>query len=490
MKLTKVIIVSPKDIYDYFTSVYDDWDTQIPVETIENMWAGLQNGSLSPESSIVIFTDAYLTDYADELSTAIATFAPEAMVLVLFYDISNKTYLEQLINQKRHELGITPANFYSVSAAGDVGQEIYDAYLAYNNDIQNPQPNHQQAYHNADHAESAGTGVYQNIPQTETDVNYQPSQVASSSPEKRGLVVASTSSKGGSGKTTVAICTASMIYHASALAVKNGLRTEPLNVCIVDMDIRDGQIGFLLGQSAPTALNIFLTSDKTQETIKQNLIYDDRLGVYALLAPKRARTADYLSPEFYQDIIQKLRQMFDVVVLDTSVNYLDALLSKVVLPISDAVMFVTNLSVGSVYGMNRWMDEVTSPVESGGSGIPKTKIGIVVNQSAPDLGIDQDLLKHAAAGAELLVAIPLDSGAVIAASNHNRLSDIILNHATISPAYYSIVKQLLPNEALVEPLNDSSQVSGNHSNSSQNKKPSTGAPIKQNKRPRKKGLFR
>lgn len=485
-KLTKVIIVSPKDIYDYFTSVYPDWDTQIPVETINDMWSGLQNGSLSAESSIVVFTDAYLTDYADELSTAIATFSPEALVLVLFYDIDNRPQLETIVERKRRELNLPKANFYSVNAAADVGEEIYAAYVAYGQDVQNPDG--QAAYHTPVDAAPAAEGVYGDIPQATNEVEYQAPVTASiqTATEHRGLVVASTSSKGGSGKTTVALCTASMIYHASRLAVEQGLRAKPLSVCIVDMDTRDGQIGFLLGQSVPTALNIFLATDKTPETIMQNLIFDERLGIHALLAPKRARTADYLSPEFYQDIIQKLRGMFDVVVLDTSVNYLDALLGKVVLPISDAVMFVTNLSVGSVYGMNRWMDEVTSPVENGGSGISKNKIGIVVNQSAPDLGIDQELLKHAAAGAELLVAIPLDSGSVIAASNHNRLSDIILAHPLISPAYYQIVQQLLPNEKTVAPMDvlSSSGVSAPVKN---NVKPAT-KPVEKKKKG--KGLFR
>lgn len=485
--MTKVIIVSPKDVYDYFTSVFQDWDTQIPVETIDDMWNGLQSGGISPESEIVVFSDAYLTDYSDELSTAIATFAPEAMVLVLFYDIENLQALRDLVEEKRRTLNIAAANIYPINASGDVGQEIYDAYVAYGEDQQTP--DQQAAYHASSDFTPAAEGVYQDIPVSTQTVNYE-APATNAGPAftnaHRGLVVASTSSKGGSGKTTVAICTASMIYHASKLAVDHGLRDKPLRVCIVDMDTRDGQIGFLLGQSVPTALNIFLATDKTPATIESNLVYDERLGIYALLAPKRARTADYLSPEFYQDIIQKLRGMFDVVVLDTSVNYLDALLGKVVLPIADAIMFVTNLSIGSVYGMNRWMDEVTSPIDSGGSGINKSKIGIVINQSAPNLGIDQDLLKHAAAGAELLVAIPLDSGAVIAASNHNRLSDIILQHAGISPAYYSVVKQLLPQEALIEPMSELGM-----SDTSPKAAP-VAAPATQTKAPAKKrkGLFK
>jgi septum formation inhibitor-activating ATPase MinD len=502
--LTKVIIVSPPEIHDYFTSSYDEWDTQVPVASIEDMWNGLQNGTLSIDSEIVIFTDAYVADRAgeiDALSTAIATFASEALVLTLLYDVNNLDTISAYVNQKVTEQNLPIGRFFPIDTAGDIGNEIYEAYVAYAQGQEGgiltaaaviEEPAYEEPVVEEYAAPIATPGAVEALNTPLNGYQEPASRVTAESGNldafapKRGLVVASTSSKGGSGKTTVALCTASMVYHASRLASEQGLREKPLSVCIVDMDTRDGQIGFLLGQSVPTALNIFVSEDKSIETIQKNLIYDERLGIHALLAPKRARTADYLTPEFYQDLIQKLRSMFDVVVLDTSVNYLDALLGKVVLPISDAVMFVTNLSVGSVYGMNRWMDEVTSPIESGGSGIDQSKIGIVVNQSAPDLGIDQNLLQYAAAGAELLVAIPLDSGAVIAASNHNRLSDIILLHDQISPAYYSIVQQLLPNEKLVAPLND-----GNGNAGSQIAAPSQPTtPVgTDNKKKRKNRLF-
>jgi septum formation inhibitor-activating ATPase MinD len=465
IKLTKVIIVSPKEIHDYFTSSYEDWDTQVPVVSVEDVWTGLQTGTLSPESEIIIFTDALMRDSGEDLSVAIATFAPDALVLIIFYDMDNVPILQEAVAKKKYELDLGAGRFFAIDTSKDIGGEIYDAYNIYANgeeggestDTYVPEPEYvvedepvaEYEYQDVAPVEQATAPGY-GTPVADYVAEHPNTAFAA----QRGLVVASTSSKGGSGKTTVALCTASMAYYASMAAVNAGLREKPLSVVIVDMDTRDGQIGFLLSQVAPTALNIFIAEDKSIETIRKNLVYDERLGVHALLAPKRARTADYLQPEFYQDIIQKLRTMFDLVVLDTSVNYLDALLSKVVLPISDAVMFVTNLSVGSVYGMNRWMEEVTTPVEAGGAGISNNKIGIVVNQSAPDLGISPELLRDASAGAELLVAIPLDSGAMIAASNHNRLSDIIVHHAEISPAYFKIVKQLLPGETLLDPYRE------------------------------------
>jgi Flp pilus assembly CpaE family ATPase len=434
MAKTKVIIVANKEIHDFFTQQYaDEWDTQRPVETIDDMWNGLNDGSLSTETEIVLFLDVYMNGFIDELSTAIATFASEALVMVIYYDPSNHPTLAGYVNAK-----VQGAKFFPIDATGDLGSQIHDSTVAYSQMRLSDSASTQQAVIE----EELSLGV---------EETYEEPVQEKFSNQSRGLIIASTSSKGGSGKTTVALCTASMLYHASRIATEKGLRDRPLNVCIIDMDTRDGQIGFLLGQYAPTALNLFVDNDRTPEGMLKHLIKDDRLGIHVLLAPKRARTAEYLTPEFYQDVIQKLSTMFDVVILDTSVHYLDPLLGSVVLPISDAIMFVTNLSIGSVYGMNRWMDEVTTPLEEGGSGIDRSKIGVVVNQSAPDLGIDQNLLEHAAGGAHLLVAIPLDSAAVISASNHNRLNDIVLHHQYISPAYYKIITQIMPDEAFVSP---------------------------------------
>lgn len=440
MAKTRVIIVAPEEIHDFFTQQYVvEWDTQVPVETIDAMWDGLNTGSLSTDTEMVIFLDTFMENNIDDLSVAVASFAPAALVMVIYYDINNHTTLTGYVSAKT--VG-SPVKFYPIDAAGDLGQQIHDAIQDYGQRKTAQSSASHQAEINRELDEEREIIVEESVQDT--------------SNSERGVIIASTSSKGGSGKTTVGLCTASMLYHASRLAFEQGKRERPLKVCIVDMDTRDGQIGFLLGQYHPTALNVFIDADRSAENISQYLIYDERLGVHALLAPKRARTAEYLTPEFYQDIIQKLSTLFDVVVLDTSVNYLDPLLGSVVLPISDAVMFITNLSIGSVYGMNRWMDQITSPIDDGGHGIEKSKIGVVVNQAASDLGIDQELLTHAASGAHLLVAIPLDTLAVVAASNHNRLNDIILGHETISPAYYKLVTQLFPDQNFVAPTDSGS----------------------------------
>lgn len=463
--MTKVIIVGPEDVFDYFTSVWSEWDsaavpnmpwvnwdTQHAVADISQMWAELNDGQLSADSEIVILNEVTFNEQGDELETAIATFAPEALVLVVSYEEDLQAVIRERVAAKQAEYNMRAANFYFINTWEDPIGDVLNHFNAYALEkqvqarpvVSTPQPV-AAATPVAASAISNAKAISPVDQKLSTPINMKPYDGT------RALIIASTSSKGGSGKTTVALCTASMLYHSSRLAFEQGLAEKPLSVVVVDMDTRDGQIGFLLNQTSPSALNIFLNPDKSVEVIRDNLIYHERLGIHALLAPKRARAADWLMPDFYKDIIEKLSTMFDVVILDTSVAYLDPLLSELVLPISDAVLFVTNLSIGSVYGMTRWMDEVTGSVEDGGAGLPKEKIGIVVNQSLANVGIDQTLLQHAAAGATLLVAVPLDTAAMLTASNHNSLSDIILTHTAISPSYYQLAKKLWRKSELVSP---------------------------------------
>lgn len=462
--MEKVIIVGPSELHNFFTSYYDNWDTQAPTDKVADVWVGLNNEVLSPESSVVIFTDADFENSAEYAGVveAIATFASEAIVLVIFYDTNNYDKLQADVSQKQVDHKLPAYPFFPIDAQSNVGEEINKAFEYYAANIAVQQP------------------IAQQTPTQETQ-DYEIATPAAVPNSQRGVIIVSTSSKGGSGKTTVGMLTGGMIRLASQTAVDQGLREKPLSVVLVDMDIRDGQIGFIIRQLTPTALNIFLLPEKSKEVIQDNLVFDEDLKVSALLAPKRAANADFLSPEFYVHIIDQLAEMYDVVILDTSVDYTDVLLSKVVLPMSDAIMFVSNLSVGSIYGMNRWLDEVTTPTSDGGPGISKNKIGIVINQAMPNL-IDMGIVRDAADGTEILVTIPQDTtGFVTSATNTNKMSHILKFSQEISPAYLSIIKQLLPNEVFADPLiaSESGALNGN-------------APVQQSapqKTKRKRGLF-
>lgn len=441
--MTKVIIVSPAEFHAYFSQVYPKWDLQHVVEDIPQMWSDLESGKLSNQSEIVIFNDFFFDEDSNDLEAAIATFAPAALVIVLSYD----TDLEYKIKERVAELckanKVAESKFYFAHEETPI-EDINAAIEHYNRYKKAP------ASHPAGEVVHDGTPLAASQPELVTigKLREEKGSILTNVDlpplTQRGVIVASTSSKGGSGKTTVALCTASMLYHSSRLAVEQGLRDAPLRVCVVDMDVRDGQIGFLLNQTKPTILNLYIEEkhDPSIEAIRNNLVEHKGMGIYALLAPKFGRTASVLKNDFYQDVIFKLTTIFDVVILDTSVNYLDRLLGEVVLPIADKIFFVTNLSKGSIFGMTRWMQEMVAnkDVETH---VEASKVGVIINQAMADVGVDLELITKQAMDVPLVAAIPSDSAAVVKATNTYTLQDIVLYHPEISEQYFRIAKKII-----------------------------------------------
>ena len=261
-------------------------------------------------------------------------------------------------------------------------------------------------------------------------------------PKRPGqMTITVTSSKGGSGKSTASILLAGSIARASADAGK------PLSVCLIDLDTRDGQVASLIGKFMPTALNIRVQPVWDEDRIRRNLVHADGLGIDTLLAPIRPRTADTVGPDFYRTIVRSLQRMYDVIVMDTSVQYLEPLIAEVALRESDEILFVTTLASTAVQGMARALREITAPLDESGLGIPREKIGIIVNQSVANVGMERDQVLAAGLGVPVVGVVPLATKDVLTATNLNRMY-ALLDHPMLGPAYNELAKACLPGRDL------------------------------------------
>jgi cellulose biosynthesis protein BcsQ len=261
-------------------------------------------------------------------------------------------------------------------------------------------------------------------------------------PKRPGQVtITVTSSKGGSGKSTASILLAGSIARASADAGR------PLSVCLIDLDTRDGQVASLIGKFMPTALNIRVQPVWDEDRIRRNLVHADGLGIDTLLAPIRPRTADTVGPDFYRTIVRSLQRMYDVIVMDTSVQYLEPLIAEVALRESDEILFVTTLASTAVQGMARALREITAPLDESGLGIPREKIGIIVNQSVANVGMERDQVLAAGLGVPVVGVVPLATKDVLTATNLNRMY-ALLDHPMLGPAYNELAKACLPGREL------------------------------------------
>ena len=260
------------------------------------------------------------------------------------------------------------------------------------------------------------------------DVSYEGSDAPS---QYMGRVISVTSSKGGVGKSTVAMTLATFLAQQSHRSVSEGLESRPLKILLMDMDVLDGQVGFLTQDSRPTIVN--LRDDLTNERIDETVIHKDNLGIDVLLASKKPTYQLDFSLEFYRELVHRLKKKYDYIIFDTSVSYLDPLLSQICYPLSEKIVFVTEPVITSVMSMARWIVSVTSPASQGGQNLSKDRIGIVLNKylgtntQYGNVNYDIQAIQKATFGSSIVSGLPAVPSLVSASANSGRMDNMLSN---------------------------------------------------------------
>lgn len=438
----EVIIVAEPEIGALLRDSGIDWRLQERQSSIAGMWEGLSSGALSAHSRILVFSDSLEPHAEQATAQAIAAMAnARAHVFVAVWQSDRVDALRERIDREAATIGaapgMLPVHYLPVESGPREVLECIRTVLG--TEIEWPDEYPAEV--------DAAFGIPVADVETIEPAAPLPSgacaELLAQPPVPGQVTITVTSSKGGSGKSTAALLLAASIARASR---EGG---DPLSVCVVDMDTRDGQVASLIGKYMPTALNIRVQPVWDELTIRRHLVYEEALGVHALLAPIRPRTADTVGPEFYRTIIRSLQRMFDVVVMDTSVQYLDPLIAKVCLPEATEVLFITTLASTAVQGMARALREITAPIEESGLGISRDKIGIIVNQSVAGVGMQREQILAAGLGVPVVGVIPLATKDVLSATNMHRMHTL-LDHPLIGPAYNELARTCLPGRELAE----------------------------------------
>ncbi|MHB1163789.1 MAG: AAA family ATPase [Candidatus Nanopelagicales bacterium] len=474
----RVIVVAERPLSDLLASNGIDWSVQERQPTVAAMWDALSGGRLDQQSRILVFSDSLAdgTSSADselgQTARAIVAMANAgAFVFVAAWRPDALPHLQRLIAEAATAQGVdAQALGYHVLPVQQGGRAVLDTIrrvVADEVDFPDQYPEtadgalSREAFTPSAVWQPPGAAAGQpsrrpglppigGLPTRAEDVAAdRPSDVPAAAslellarPKVPGQVtITVTSSKGGSGKSTASILLAGSIARASQDAGR------PLSVCLIDLDTRDGQVASLIGKFMPTALNIRVQPVWDEERIRRNLVHAPGLGIDTLLAPIRPRTADTVGPDFYRTIIRSLQRMYDVVVMDTSVQYLDPLIAQVALPEAEEILFVTTLASTAVQGMARALREITAPVDESGLGISREKIGILVNQSVANVGMERDQVLAAGLGVPVVGVIPLATKDVLTATNLNRMHSL-LDHPLIGPAYNELARACLPQRTL------------------------------------------
>ena len=185
-------------------------------------------------------------------------------------------------------------------------------------------------------------------------------------PKKKGHMVAVFSSKGGCGTS----------FLATNLAASNSERTV-----LVDLNLQAGDLPLFLGVDPKYS---FADMAENRMRLDDSLInsfttpFSSQLSLLA--APKEADLADEIEPEHVFEVLQRLRESYDYIVLDPQHTFDSITLAA--LDQSDEIVLVLTLDIPAIRSTQRAL-EIFDRL-----GYPRTKIRIVVNRWSKQIDLD------------------------------------------------------------------------------------------------------
>jgi pilus assembly protein CpaE len=186
-----------------------------------------------------------------------------------------------------------------------------------------------------------------------------------------GTVVTVFSTKGGSGKSVIAV----------NLAVVLARRSDRL-VCLVDADLQFGDIAVML-KLAPqhTIVDAVASLDRLDATLLQSLMtLHPPSGLHVLAAPLEPAFADQIGAAEMVKIVETLRKTHAYVIVDTPAYFNDVVLGLI--EVSDQVLLVAGLDVPNIKNVKIGLQTLRL------LNTPKEKLRLVLNRANSKAKLD------------------------------------------------------------------------------------------------------
>ncbi|GIK41682.1 MAG: transcriptional regulator [Chloroflexota bacterium] len=258
---------------------------------------------------------------------------------------------------------------------------------------------------------------------------------AAATPQEKGKIVTVFSAKGGVGCSTIAVNVAIALQQNAAS-----------KVALVDTSLQFGDVGVLLNLYASrTIADLVSHIDELDNELINDIFIAHSSGIKALLAPPRPEVADTVTPALVTDVLERLRTMFDIIIVDTSSVLDDLVLS--VMDISDKIIVVTTPEIPAIKNA-KLLFEVTEALE-----YERERIMFILNKVDKRINIRAEDIE-ANIKYKLEAQLPLDERSVTTAVNQGVpyvLGDknSLLTQATVALSNH-LVKSLSPASQKVE----------------------------------------
>lgn len=221
-----------------------------------------------------------------------------------------------------------------------------------------------------------------------------------------GRLIAVFGSKGGVGKTTVAV----------NLAIGLRRRTSK-RVLLIDADFFFGNVDVHLNLTPNrTILDLLPYIKELDQELLDQIIMPHSSGIRALLNPPAPEEAEFISVEHLNHLIPFVTQYFDYVVVDCQPNYDDRMLN--VLEQANDILLLVTPEIGPLKNTSHFL--ALAPK----IGLDEEKIRLVLNRADSDVGIQSSeiarTLKHQ-------IACSLNSGGRAVPLSANRGVPLLLS---------------------------------------------------------------
>jgi pilus assembly protein CpaE len=185
-------------------------------------------------------------------------------------------------------------------------------------------------------------------------------------PQKRGRMTAVFSSKGGCGTS----------FIATNLAAASAARTV-----LVDLNLQAGDLPLFLGLD-PKYSFADMAENRTRldEALISSFVTPHTSNLSLLAAPKEADSADEIEAEHVFDVLQRLRESYEYLVLDPQHTFDSITLAA--LDQADEIVLVLTLDIPAIRSTQRAL-EIFDRL-----GYPRKKVRIVVNRWSKQIDLD------------------------------------------------------------------------------------------------------
>ena len=185
-------------------------------------------------------------------------------------------------------------------------------------------------------------------------------------PKKKGRMVAVFSSKGGCGTSFIAT---NLAAAASAKTV------------LVDLNLQAGDLPLFLGVDPKYSIaDMVENRARLDESLITSFVTPYSAKLSLLAAPKQADSADEIEPEHVFEVLQRIRESYEYVVIDPQHTF-DAI-TLAALDQADEIVLVLTLDIPAIRSTQRAL-EIFDRL-----GYPRKKIRIIVNRWSKQIDLD------------------------------------------------------------------------------------------------------